>query len=130
MSLTTNPPNTESTRVAAETATALEPWVVKKNVSIAPPDYAGEVLHLGPGAEVNLDKSEGPRILFVAGGAVTVRVGITHHMLTIDGAVAVPSEREGVLINHTEKTAKVFVATLPAPRVQWRLIPPDAFEKK
>ena len=103
-----------------------EPWVVGKPVVISP-EHDGDVMHLGPGAELPLAASGRPRVLYVASGGVTVRVGITHHMLAADGALAIAPERPVAVINHTENPAKVFLLTLPAPRIQWRLIPPDAF---
>lgn len=108
---------------------ALPPWVVGKIVPVAP-DYEGDILHLGPKAEIERPALPRPRVLYVVGGDVTARVGRTHHMLALDGTLLIEAEKSLVLVNHGDAPAKVFLLTLPEPRVQWRLIPPDAFASR
>lgn len=107
----------------------LPPWVVGKNVSVAP-DYDGDIVHLGPKAEIERPALPRPRVLYVVAGDVTARVGRTHHMLASDGTLLIDADKGITLVNHGDAPAKVFILTLPEPRVQWRLIPPDAFASR
>jgi glyoxylate utilization-related uncharacterized protein len=97
------------------------PWAFAQNV-LSEADLDGEVVLLGAGAERAYDAISRSRLLYIVAGSVTATLAPTNHMLTPDNTLVVAAKRTLTLRNHASEPAKVFLLTLPSPRIEWRVV--------
>ena len=100
----------------------IAPWFHSKE-NLSEGDLRGNFVIIGPGGEVPLEESETERVAYVANGQVTAVVAGSHFMLKPDETLRIPGRRVFWLQNRGDFPAKVFLLTLPRPKVVKEFLP-------
>lgn len=122
--------NTTASAIPPDTpALSPAPWAVAQTV-VAEAGLDAEVVLLGAGAEREYESVARQRLLYVVAGSVTATLAPTNHIVSADGTLVIPAKRALTLRNTGPAPTKIFILTLPAPRVEWRSILPEASAAK